>query len=41
MGVFGIYPNFDWIPNSNAIVFYAKGKIRNRLNELVVSEIPF
>ena len=40
--IFGLYPNFDWTPDSKHIVFYAKGKIR-KLNLLtqVVTEIPF
>ncbi|HUH32881.1 MAG TPA: hypothetical protein VLZ28_02950, partial [Daejeonella sp.] len=40
--IFGLYPNFDWTPDSKNIIFYAKGKIR-KLNLLtqVVSEIPF
>lgn len=40
--IFGLYPNFDWTPDSKNIVFYAKGKIR-KLNLLtqVATEIPF
>ena len=40
--IFGLYPNFDWTPDSKHIIFYAKGKIR-KLNLLtqVVTEIPF
>ena len=40
--IFGLYPNFDWTPDSKHIVFYAKGKIRKlNLFTQVVSEIPF
>lgn len=40
--IFGVYPNFNWLPDNQTIVFYAKGKIRKvdiitQLNE----EIPF
>ncbi len=26
--VYGVYPNMDWLPDSNAIVFWAGGKLR-------------
>jgi imidazolonepropionase-like amidohydrolase/Tol biopolymer transport system component len=40
--IFGVYPNFDWMPNNTDIVFWSGGKI-NRIhsNTLEVSEIPF
>ena len=40
--IFGLYPNFDWTPDSKEIVFYAKGKIRKvNLQTQLVNEIPF
>ena len=40
--IFGVYPNFDWLPNSNEIVFWAKGKIhRVNIETNATSEIPF
>lgn len=40
--IFGVYPNFDWTPDSRHIVFYAKGKIRKlELATLTTTEIPF
>ena len=40
--IFGVYPNFAWTPDSQNIIFYAKGKIRKvDLNSLNVTEIPF
>ncbi|WP_203292652.1 amidohydrolase family protein [Luteirhabdus pelagi] len=40
--IFGVYPNFDWMPNSKEIVFWSGGKI-NRINieSRDVTEIPF
>ena len=39
--VFGVYPNFNWTPDSKNIIFYAKGKIRNLdVTTLNVVEIP-
>ncbi|QIE58163.1 amidohydrolase family protein [Rasiella rasia] len=40
--IFGVYPNFNWMPNSTDLVFWSGGKI-NRINSetLQVSEIPF
>ena len=40
--LFGVYPNFDWMPNNNELVFWAGGKI-NKINidTLAVTEIPF
>lgn len=40
--LFGVYPNFDWMPNNTELVFWSGGKI-NKINieTLAVSEIPF
>ena len=41
-GVHGLYPNFDWMPDSSAIVFWAKGGIhRVDVASGDVEEIPF
>jgi len=40
--IFGVYPNFAWTPDSKALVFYAKGKIRKtEVGTLINSDIPF
>ncbi|WP_428330738.1 amidohydrolase family protein [Mucilaginibacter sp.] len=40
--IFGVYPNFGWLPNSNNLIFYAKGKIWNLdINTLNAAQIPF
>ncbi|MDB5089490.1 MAG: amidohydrolase, partial [Mucilaginibacter sp.] len=40
--VFGVYPNFNWTPNSNNLIFYAKGKIWNLdITSLNTTQIPF
>jgi Tol biopolymer transport system component/imidazolonepropionase-like amidohydrolase len=40
--IFGVYPNFNWTPDSKNIIFYAKGKIRNLdITTLNTTEIPF
>jgi imidazolonepropionase-like amidohydrolase/Tol biopolymer transport system component len=40
--VFGVYPNFNWTPDSKNIIFYAKGKIWNLdITTLNVVQIPF
>lgn len=40
--IFGVYPNFGWSPNSNNIIFYAKGKIWNLdITSLNTVQIPF
>ncbi|RZK48719.1 MAG: amidohydrolase [Pedobacter sp.] len=40
--IFGVYPNFAWTPDSQKIIFYAMGKIRQvELNTLNIEEIPF
>lgn len=40
--IFGVYPNFDWMPNGKEIVFWAEGKI-NKVNieTYESSVIPF
>ncbi|MDB5132095.1 MAG: translocation protein TolB, partial [Mucilaginibacter sp.] len=40
--IFGLYPNFAWTPDSNNIIFYAKGKIWNLdIASLNSVQIPF
>jgi imidazolonepropionase-like amidohydrolase/Tol biopolymer transport system component len=40
--IFGVYPNFNWTPDSRNIIFYAKGKIWNLdINSLNPVQIPF
>ncbi|BAU55190.1 amidohydrolase family protein [Mucilaginibacter gotjawali] len=40
--IFGVYPNFAWLPNNNNIIIYAKGKIWNiDVNTLNAAQIPF
>ncbi len=40
--IFGVYPNFSWMPNNNEIVFWAGGKIHKiDINSLKVTNIPF
>src|SRR5690606_14160348 len=40
--IFGPYCNFDWLPDSENIVFYARGKIRKiRIGETKAEVIPF
>ena len=40
--IFGVYPNFNWMPDNRTIVFYAKGKIRKvDIITLYAEEIPF
>ena len=40
--IFGVYPNFSWMPNNKELVFWANGKI-NRINidSYEISDIPF
>lgn len=41
-GVHGLYPNFDWMPDSGSIVFWAGGRIqRVDIDAGDVSDIPF
>lgn len=40
--IFGVYPNFAWMPDSRDIVLYAKGKIwRVNTETFTAKEIPF
>jgi imidazolonepropionase-like amidohydrolase/Tol biopolymer transport system component len=40
--VFGVYPNFGWTPDSQNLIFYAKGKIwKLEINTLSPVQIPF
>ncbi len=40
--IFGVYTNFNWMPNNEDIVFWSGGKInRININSLKVSNIPF
>jgi Tol biopolymer transport system component/imidazolonepropionase-like amidohydrolase len=40
--VFGTYPNFNWLPDNQHIIFYAKGKIWNLdISTLNAVNIPF
>ena len=40
--IFGVYPNFSWMPNNNEIVFWSGGKINKiDVNSLAVTNIPF
>ncbi len=41
-GVHGLYPNFDWMPDSQSIVFWAGGGIKRiDIRARAVSDIPF
>ncbi|WP_423819807.1 amidohydrolase family protein [Salinimicrobium sp. TIG7-5_MAKvit] len=40
--IFGVYPGFGWMPNSQEIVFWSQGKIKKtNIENANVSEIPF
>lgn len=40
--IFGVYPNFSWMPNNNEIIFWSGGKINKiDVNSLAVTNIPF
>ncbi|SDS11230.1 amidohydrolase family protein [Gramella sp. MAR_2010_147] len=40
--IFGVYPNFSWMPNNKELVFWANGKINKvDIDSYEVSEIPF
>ncbi|WP_422079605.1 amidohydrolase family protein [Ulvibacterium sp.] len=40
--IFGVYPNFSWMPNNQEIVFWNKGKIHKiDINTLETRVIPF
>ncbi len=40
--IYGVYPNFNWLPDNKTVIFYAKGKI-NKIDIMyqMVQEIPF
>lgn len=40
--IFGVYPNFSWMPNNEELVFWSGGKINKiNINSLDVTNIPF
>ncbi|MGO3183179.1 MAG: amidohydrolase family protein [Aequorivita sp.] len=40
--LFGVYPNFSWMPNNQEIIFWSGGKINKiDINSLAVTNIPF
>ncbi len=40
--IFGVYPNFNWLPDNKTIVFYADGKIRKvNIDTEETTQIPF
>ncbi|MFS4418115.1 amidohydrolase family protein [Maribacter sp. 2307ULW6-5] len=40
--IFGVYPNYSWLPGDSALVFWSKGKINKLdINTLAVTNIPF
>ncbi|MAL61177.1 MAG: amidohydrolase [Flavobacteriaceae bacterium] len=40
--IFGVYPNFDWMPNNTELVFWSGGKIlKININTLAITNIPF
>ena len=40
--IFGVYPNFNWLPNNTEIVFWSGGKIQKiNIESLAVTNIPF
>ncbi|MGK7391646.1 MAG: amidohydrolase family protein [Candidatus Cyclobacteriaceae bacterium M2_1C_046] len=40
--IFGVYPNFNWTPDDQHLVFWSGGKINKiNINSLEVAEIPF
>lgn len=40
--LFGVYTNFDWMPNNEDIVIWSGGKINKiNINNLTVTDIPF
>ena len=40
--IFGVYPNFNWLPNNEEIIFWSGGKI-NKVNikSMTITDIPF
>ena len=40
--IFGVYPNMNWTPDNQQLVFWDKGKIKAiNINSLEINEIPF
>lgn len=40
--IFGVYPNFDWMPNNRELIFWSGGKIlKLDVESLAVTNIPF
>ncbi|ETN94525.1 amidohydrolase family protein [Zhouia amylolytica] len=40
--IFGVYPNFSWMPDNKEIVFWAQGKLHKvNIESTEVTEIPF
>lgn len=40
--IFGVYPNFNWMPNNTELVFWSGGKFHKiDINSLAVTNIPF
>lgn len=40
--LFGVYPNFSWMPSNDAIIFWAGGRIHKiDIKSLTVTQIPF
>ena len=40
--IFGVYPNYSWMPNNEDLVFWSEGKInRININTLKATNIPF
>ena len=40
--IFGLYPNFSWMPNDNEIIFWSGGKINKiDITSLAITNIPF
>ena len=40
--IFGVYPNFAWLPNNNELVFWSGGKFQKiNIKNLSVTNIPF
>ena len=40
--IFGVYPNFNWMPNNTEIIIWSGGKLRKiDINSLGITNIPF
>ncbi|TRZ41177.1 amidohydrolase family protein [Robertkochia solimangrovi] len=40
--IFGVYPNYDWMPDGRSLVFWSDGKIHSLNTEtLAITDIPF